>query len=77
MIRALAALVAAATIGLAPAASADTAQTPSPGPAPNGATALCCDGTYSFSQQPSGTCSHHDDVCQLVERHQLRQGQRA
>jgi len=34
----------------------------SPGGVPNGATALCGDGTYSFSQHRSGTCSHHGGV---------------
>ncbi len=31
------------------------------GPPPTASTALCRDGTYSFSQHPhaSGTCSHH------------------
>jgi hypothetical protein len=29
---------------------------------PPGATALCNDGTYSFSQTRSGTCSHHGGV---------------
>jgi hypothetical protein len=33
----------------------------SPG-APAGATAQCVDGTYSFSQSRSGTCSHHGGV---------------
>jgi len=32
------------------------------GPAPPGATARCRDGTYSFSQHRSGTCSHHGGV---------------
>jgi uncharacterized protein DUF3761 len=32
---------------------------PSP---PKGATALCADGTYSFSQHRRGTCSHHGGV---------------
>ena len=27
--------------------------------APSGATAKCRDGSYSFSQHASGTCSHH------------------
>jgi uncharacterized protein YabE (DUF348 family) len=30
--------------------------------APSGATAQCSDGTYSFSQSRSGTCSHHGGV---------------
>ena len=29
---------------------------------PAGATAQCGDGTYSFSQHRSGTCSHHGGV---------------
>jgi hypothetical protein len=29
---------------------------------PAGATARCSDGTYSFSQHRSGTCSHHGGV---------------
>jgi len=29
---------------------------------PNGATAQCRDGSYSFSQNHSGTCSHHGGV---------------
>lgn len=29
---------------------------------PAGATAVCADGTYSFSQHRSGTCSHHGGV---------------
>ena len=29
---------------------------------PAGATARCVDGTYSFSQHRSGTCSHHGGV---------------
>ena len=29
---------------------------------PTGATALCRDGTYSFSQNRRGTCSHHGGV---------------
>jgi len=29
---------------------------------PAGATALCWDGTYSFSQSRRGTCSHHGGV---------------
>ena len=32
------------------------------GSVPAGATARCRDGTYSFSQHRSGTCSHHGGV---------------
>lgn len=32
------------------------------GSVPSGATAQCVDGTYSFSQTHSGTCSHHGGV---------------
>lgn len=32
------------------------------GAVPPGASAQCRDGTYSFSQRRSGTCSHHGGV---------------
>lgn len=35
---------------------------PSPSNNPAGATAKCKDGTYSYSQNRSGTCSHHGGV---------------
>ena len=38
----------------------------SSGGVPAGATALCGDGTYSFSQHRSGTCSHHGGVAQWL-----------
>jgi hypothetical protein len=34
--------------------------------APPGATARCRDGTYSFSQHRSGTCSHHGGVAEWL-----------
>jgi hypothetical protein len=34
--------------------------------APAGATAACRDGTYSFSQTHSGTCSHHGGVSEWL-----------
>lgn len=43
----------------------DGNEIPSPYQAPNapvGATAKCRDGSYSFSQHRSGTCSHHGGV---------------
>lgn len=33
---------------------------------PDGATARCKDGTYSFSQHRSGTCSGHKGVAQWL-----------
>lgn len=33
---------------------------------PAGASAICGDGTYSFSQHRSGTCSHHGGVDQWL-----------
>ncbi len=36
------------------------------GSVPAGATAKCADGTYSFSQSHSGTCSHHGGVTQWL-----------
>jgi hypothetical protein len=47
-------LVGAGFVGLAQVAVGDSA--------PPGATARCNDGTYSFSQTHSGTCSHHGGV---------------
>ena len=34
--------------------------------APAGATALCRDGTYSYSKHRSGTCSHHGGVARWL-----------
>jgi hypothetical protein len=33
---------------------------------PKGATAQCRDGSYSFSQSHSGTCSHHGGVAKWL-----------
>lgn len=33
---------------------------------PDGATARCGDGSYSFSQHRSGTCSHHGGVAEWL-----------
>ncbi|MBL8195108.1 MAG: DUF3761 domain-containing protein [Blastocatellia bacterium] len=33
---------------------------------PPGARAICRDGTYSFSQNRRGTCSHHGGVAQWL-----------
>jgi hypothetical protein len=38
----------------------------SSGGVPAGATAVCRDGTYSFSQHRSGTCSHHGGVAKWL-----------
>jgi hypothetical protein len=37
-----------------------------PDTAPAGASARCGDGTYSFSQHRSGTCSHHGGVAEWL-----------
>lgn len=37
-------------------------ETGDPVPVPDGASAVCRDGTYSFSRQRSGTCSRHGGV---------------
>src|SRR3954454_9764235 len=34
---------------------------------PTGASAKCGDGTYSFSQHHSGTCSHHGGVSEWLQ----------
>ncbi|HSX17260.1 MAG TPA: G5 domain-containing protein [Patescibacteria group bacterium] len=39
---------------------------PSPSSNPAGATAQCGDGTYSYSQHRSGTCSHHGGVARWL-----------
>jgi len=39
---------------------------PAPSSNPAGATAKCRDGTYSYSQSHSGTCSHHGGVAQWL-----------
>jgi hypothetical protein len=59
----IAAIITATGLLLAPVAAATPGPTPNPFPPPN-ATAMCCDGTYSPSQHRSGTCSHHNGVCQ-------------
>lgn len=33
---------------------------------PSGATAECRDGSYSFSEHRSGTCSHHGGVARRI-----------
>jgi len=38
----------------------------SPSSSPSGATAKCGDGTYSYSQSRSGTCSHHGGVAEWL-----------
>lgn len=35
--------------------------------APSGATALCRDGSYSFSMNKRGTCSHHGGVARWLQ----------
>jgi len=40
----------------------------SSGSFPQGATAQCRDGSYSFSQHRSGTCSHHGGVAKWISQ---------
>lgn len=57
-----------ATIVVVPTA-VPTMRPPTPLPQhPAGATALCRDGTYSYSQHRRGTCSHHGGVAQWINR---------
>ena len=58
--RTLAAALATATLAAASPAAAEPS-TPIPSP---DLTALCSDGTGSYSQHRSGTCSHHGGVAQ-------------
>jgi len=51
---------------LGPACALFAAAAAGAGPPP-GATALCRDGTYSFSQTHSGTCSHHGGVARWLD----------
>lgn len=37
-----------------------------PGSDPSGATARCGDGSYSYSEHASGTCSHHGGVARWL-----------
>jgi hypothetical protein len=37
-----------------------------PGSSPVGATARCRDGSYSYSEHASGTCSHHGGVARWI-----------
>jgi hypothetical protein len=39
-----------------------------PASSPAGATARCYDGTYSYSEHASGTCSHHGGVARWIRR---------
>ena len=54
--RVVALIALALTVSVASAAAA----------APPGATALCKDGTYSYSKHHSGTCSHHGGVAKWL-----------
>lgn len=57
------------TVATPPPPAPTPEPTPQPAPQtgpPAGATALCNDGTYSYSQHRSGTCSHHGGVAQWL-----------
>src|SRR2546422_197977 len=42
-------------------------RTPTPVGPPPGASAICNDGTYSYSQHRRGTCSHHGGVARWLK----------
>ena len=44
---------------------------------PSGATALCRDGSYSYSQTRSGTCSHHGGVAAWLDGSSVSSGSAA
>lgn len=44
----------------------DTGQSSSQSGTPTGATAQCCDSTYSSSQYHRGTCDGHGGVCRWL-----------
>jgi hypothetical protein len=48
--------------------SSSSSSPPASSGQPSGATARCSDGTYSYSQQRSGTCSHHGGVATWINR---------
>ena len=54
--------------GAAPEAGGPAEAGAPPSGAPQGATAICNDGTYSNSQHRSGTCSHHGGVKQWLKQ---------
>ena len=54
-----AALATVVSLAIAPGALA--------GAPPIGATARCTDGTYSYSQSHSGSCSHHGGVAKWLD----------
>jgi len=56
------ALAADDTAPAAPAAIPAARAAAVPGPAPDGATAICKDGTYTLSHSYSGACSSHHGV---------------
>jgi hypothetical protein len=60
VVNAAAILVIAASIAAAAAAVAKAG-------VPAGATAVCVDGSYSFSQRHSGSCSHHGVVARWLD----------
>jgi hypothetical protein len=55
-----------ALIALTLIAASATAATIRADAVPPGATAKCRDGTYSYSQHRSGTCSHHGGVAEWL-----------
>jgi hypothetical protein len=65
-VRAKLALATAVLAVAVPAAPVAVSATAALSKAPPGATARCRDGTYSYAQHRSGTCSHHGGVAQWL-----------
>jgi Protein of unknown function (DUF3761) len=57
----------AIALGLTVVAALGVATAGAVGSPPPGATAVCRDGSYSFSQTHSGTCSHHGGVAEWLD----------
>jgi hypothetical protein len=59
--------VSAAAPANKPTPTANAVAPGTPGTAPEGATALCKDGTYSKSKHHTGSCAHHGGVAQWLD----------
>ncbi len=61
---------AAAAAPATPAANTDKPMAAVPaGPVPEGATALCNDGTYTTTHHASGICASHKGMAKMLKEH--------